>query len=425
MKKSFIVFGLCILLVGMPIGLSDCGCTQPNDTNVDQQSVQPWISDADITALQEQGIKEGWTFTIGKNPATERPLSQLCGLVEPENWWVNASFDPCIPTSKLPDHFDWRELGGCTPIKDQDGCGSCWAFGTIAPLECNILIKDHTEVDLSEQWLVSCNQNNWGCSGGWWAHSYFQWNTDQFHGTGAVLEEEFPYVARDASCNGPYHHPYTIDSWHYVGLSQGVAQTDAIKQAIMTYGPVSVSCAVTGAFGAYSGGVFNENDPHAQINHAVALVGWDDNQGTDGVWFLRNSWGTGWGEEGYMRIEYGVCKVGYAACYVNYPARTKVEISSGLLGFSIGFRNVWNTTTTNIKWNVILKGGILGVTDDLTMQGTIVSIEPGMVAYEKILLIGFGPISISITAEPKNAGKLSKYAEGFLYGFLLFIPQNQ
>jgi hypothetical protein len=425
MKKSFIVFGLCFLLVGMPIGLSDCGCTLPDDANVDQQSVQPWISDADITALQEQGIKEGWTFTIGKNPATERPLGQLCGLVEPEDWSVNASFDPCIPTSELPAHFDWRELGGCTPIKDQDGCGSCWAFGTVAPLECNILIKDHKEVDLSEQWLVSCNQNRWGCSGGWWAHSYFQWNMDQFHGTGAVLEEEFPYVAMDASCNGPYHHPYTIDSWHYVGFSQGVAQTDAIKQAIMTYGPVSVSCAVTEAFGAYSGGIFNENDPHAQINHAVALVGWDDNQGTNGVWFLRNSWGTEWGEEGYMRIEYGVCKVGYAACYINYPARTQVEISSGLLGFSLGFRNIWNTTTTNVKWNVILKGGILGVTDDLTMQGTIESIEPGMVAYEKILLIGFGPISISITAEPKNAGKISKYAEGFLYGFLLYVPQNQ
>jgi hypothetical protein len=425
MKKSFIVFGLCLLLVGMPVGFSDCGCTLLDDTSGAQQSLQPWISDADITALQEQGLKEGWTFTVGKNPATERPLSQLCGLIEPEDWWVGASFDPCIPTCTLPSHFDWRELGGCTPVKDQDGCGSCWAFGTVASLECNILIKDHKEVDLSEQWLVSCNQNGWGCNGGWWAHSYFQWNMDQFSGTGAVLEEEFPYVARDTPCNGPYHHPYIIDSWHYVGSSQGVASTDAIKQAIMTYGPVSVCCAVTEAFGAYSGGVFNENDPHAQINHAVALVGWDDSQGTNGVWFLRNSWGSWWGEEGYMRIEYGVCKVGYAACYVDYPTRTKVEISSGLLGFSVGFRNVWNTTTTNVKWNIILKGGIFGVTDDLSLQGTIESIEPGMVVNEKILLIGFGPISISVTAVPKNAGKKTNHAEGFLCGLLLFVPQNQ
>jgi hypothetical protein len=425
MKKSFIVFSLVFLLVGMPVGFSDCGCILQDDVTVAQQSVQPWISDADITALQEQGLQEGWTFTIGKNPATERSLSQLCGLAEPEDWWVDASFDPCIPTSALPSSFDWRELGGCTPVKDQDGCGSCWAFGTTASLECNILIKDHQEVDLSEQWLVSCNTNGWGCNGGWMAHSYFQYKMDQFNGTGAVLEEDFPYTARDTPCNGPYHHAYTIDSWHYVGSSHGETRTDAIKQAIMTYGPVTVSCAVTGAFGAYSEGIFNENNSDAEINHAVALVGWDDNQGTNGVWLLRNSWGTGWGEEGYMRIEYGVCKVGFDACYVNYPAKSKVEITGGLRGASVGFRNVWNTTTTNIKWTITLNGGILGVTDDLTFQGTIESIEPGMIVYKNILLLGFGPISISVSAIPKNAGKIAKHTEGFLCGTLLFIPQNE
>jgi hypothetical protein len=81
MKKSFIVFGLCLLLVGMPVGFSDCGCNPLDDGSVPQQSVQPWISDADITALQEQGLKEGWTFTVGKNPATERALSQLAVLL--------------------------------------------------------------------------------------------------------------------------------------------------------------------------------------------------------------------------------------------------------------------------------------------------------------------------------------------------------
>jgi len=309
-------------------------------------------------------------------------------------------------------------------VKDQDGCGSCWAFGTVAPLECNILIKDHKEVDLSEQWLVSCNQNGWGCNGGWWAHDYHQWKMDRFNGTGAVLEEEFPYVAVDAPCNGPYLHPYIMDSWHYVGFSQGVAPTEAIKQAIMTYGPVSVACAVTEAFGAYTGGVFNENDPQAQINHAIALVGWDDSQGANGVWFLRNSWGAWWGEDGYMRIEYGVCKVGYAACYVNYPAKTKIEINGGLFGVSVGFRNVWNAATTDVKWNIILKGGIFGVINT-SMQGTIESLEPGVVVYERIPRLGFGPISISVTAIPKNAGKITKHAEGFLCGLLLFVPQNQ
>jgi len=406
----------------MPIGLSDCGC--PDDTSTSQPSGQPWLTDADITALQEQGIKEGWTFTVDKNPATQRPLSQLCGLVVPDDWWVGADFDPCTPKRDLPTSYDWRQLGGCTPIKDQGGCGSCWAFGTVAPLECNILIKDKIEVDLSEQWLVSCNKNGWSCNGGWWAHDYHQWRMDRFNDTGAVLEADFPYNAYDEPCNGPYPHPYLIDSWRYIGMSQGVPKTDSIKQAIIDHGPVSVGCAVTQAFGAYSGGVFNENDPDAQINHTVALVGWDDTQGTNVVWILRNSWGSWWGEDGYMRIEYGVCKVGFGACYVNYPVKTDVAINGGLFGTTVEIRNVGDTTTTNIKWKTSLKGGIFNGIDE-TFETTVSTLEPGKVISERFPRIGFGPISIAVTVTPKNVGKRAKQVEGFLWGPLLILPQNQ
>ena len=426
MKKLFIALGFFILLLGMPFCSSadkGCGCDLPNEISP-SSSIEPWISDADLVALQQQATAEHWTFSISKNPATDRPLSELCGLVEPENWWVDASFDPCVPTNLLPSHFDWRELGGCTPIKNQGGCGSCWAFGTIAALECNILIKDHKEVDLSEQWLVSCNREGWGCHGGWWAHDYFQWKTDRCNGTGAVLESDFPYQAVDLPCDGPYQRPYFIDSWHFIGLSPGVTQTEAIKQAIMSYGPVSVACAVTQAFGAYDGGVFNEDDPHAQINHAVALVGWDDTQGTNGVWILRNSWGPGWGEDGYMLIEYGVCKVGYAACYVKYPLKTKVDVTSGVFGVTIGLRNMGNTATTNIKCTITLNGGMFESINE-SYQDTIASLEPGAVVYERIPRLGFGPLSITVSVVPENAGKTTKHTEGFLCGLLFIVVRNQ
>ena len=281
------------------------------------------LSPADIEALRKQGETEGWTFTVGENPATGRPMDELCGLVVPDDWWVDAPFDPCTTgRDELPAYFNWCDLGGCTSVKSQGGCGSCWAFATVGPLECNILIKDGLEVDLSEQWLVSCNQSGWDCDGGWWAHMYHESMTDPCGGTGAVFEADFPYEAWDHPCECPYPHLYLIDDWAYLGNSW----TDTLKQAIIDYGPITAGVYVSHAFQAYKDGVFNACES-GQINHGVTLVGWDDNQGSDGVWFLRNSWGTWWGEEGYMRIEYHCNDIGDNAAYVDYPGTPALDIS--------------------------------------------------------------------------------------------------
>jgi hypothetical protein len=279
-----------------------------------------------IDALRAEGQSKGWTFTVGENPATAIPLEQLCGLKVPENWEATANFvDLDQAPMDLPASYDWRALGGVTPIRNQGNCGSCWAFSTVGALECAIKIKDSMSVNLSEQWLVSCNREGWGCDGGFMAHDYHQWKTDACGGTGAVYESDFPYTATDAPCGCPYAHPYRITSWAYIGSSGGVPSTNSIKQAIMDYGPVSVAIYVNSAFQGYTGGVFNACSS-GQINHAVVLVGWDDNQG-GGVWFLRNSWGTGWGESGYMKITYGCCSVGYAACYIMYPGFDPLNVS--------------------------------------------------------------------------------------------------
>ena len=271
----------------------------------------------DIQALKEQGQREGWTFEVRESWATHQPLDQLCGLKVPDKWWEGAPFNPCPPQRDLPEYFDWRYYGGVTPITNQGSCGSCWAFGTVAPLECNIRIKDGIIVDLSEQWLVSCNQEGYGCGGGWWVHDYFMSSTDPCGGTGAVMEPAFRYVAYDAPCNCPYPHEYFINDWAFVGTDSGIPPVDSMKQAILDYGPISVAVSVNSAFQAYGGGVFN-GCANGELNHAVALVGWDDTQGTDGVWFLRNSWGDTWGSGGYMKIPYGCSLVGYAAVYVDY-----------------------------------------------------------------------------------------------------------
>jgi inhibitor of cysteine peptidase len=218
----------------------------------------------------------------------------------------------------LPTAFNWCDLGGCTPVRDQGSCGSCWAFGTVGPLELNIMIREGLVQDLSEQYLVSCNMELWGCGGGWWAHDYHQFRVPSGEdGAGAVIEAALPYVGRDDPCDPPHSHLYQVESWHFVRDEWGVAPVAEIKRAIYEHGPVATAVCVNSAFQSYSGGALG-GPGCTVVNHAVVLVGWDDDQGEDGVWFLRNSWGQGWGEGGYMRIGYGVSKVGFGANYVMY-----------------------------------------------------------------------------------------------------------
>ena len=289
------------------------------------------MSDEQFRALQERAIREKWSFTVKRNEATKRPLSELCGLVEPLDWQKTARFVSMRPLVgvALPASFDWRgpQANGLPPIRNQGHCGSCWAFATIGALECNIRIKDNVTANLAEQWLISCNRSGWSCGGGWVAYDYLQvgGRTDSFGGNGAPYDSEFPYAASDLPCNGPYPHHYWIQDWAYIGSSRSIPSVGEMKQAILTYGPIWVAVSVDDAFHVYDSGIFTGNS--SGINHAVVLVGWNDNGGTNGYWILRNSWGSSWGESGYMRIKYGCNMVGYGACYIDYGALNVPRIS--------------------------------------------------------------------------------------------------
>ncbi len=109
-----------------------------------------------------------------------------------------------------------------------------------------------------------------------------------------------------------------ISDWAYVGTSSSVPATSAIKQAIYGHGPVAAAVCVNTAFQNYGGGV-STGPGCTSVNHAIVLVGWDD---VHQAWILRNSWGPNWGENGYMRIGYGVSEVGYSANYISYEGST-------------------------------------------------------------------------------------------------------
>jgi len=274
---------------------------------------QAQLTKSDIARLASRPEAANWTFTIGENSATKRPLEQLTGLIIPKDWQRPAlqKTGMITPPTPLPTYMDWRALDGCPPVRDQETCGSCWAFAAMGAVESSILIHRGTTIDLSEQWLVSCTDAG-TCDGGWYgdAFDYMVDKPDSCELIGAPLEDAFPYQATDAACTCPPERPYLLTSW-------ATATTDIndIKSKILEFGPVAVGVAADEVFQSYLSGVYNANTS-SNLNHAVVLVGWDDNQGTNGVWFLRNSWGPGWGENGYMRIEYGCSGIGAAPAYV-------------------------------------------------------------------------------------------------------------
>ena len=222
-------------------------------------------------------------------------------------------------SSSLPSSFSW--LSKCSPVKDQAKCGACWTFAATGAFESIINIIDHNMRNLSEQWLLNCNAKNVnGCLGGACPNS--DWVS-----YGAVYTSDLPYTAgscTSGACRGTcgtYTHHEKADSSRYINtVTIHSVPDELIKKAIYNYGPVWVDLCSGPNLGAYKGGILTAYDGN-QLNHAVVLVGWKDStlsNGSSGYWIMRNSWGSAYGEHGYVRIGYGVNLIGSDANYIVY-----------------------------------------------------------------------------------------------------------
>ncbi|KAF8029332.1 hypothetical protein BT93_E1887 [Corymbia citriodora subsp. variegata] len=214
----------------------------------------------------------------------------------------------------IPAALDWRTKKAVTPVKDQGGCGSCWAFSAVAAMEGITMIKKGKLVPLSEQELVDCDNNDGGCSGGLMDRAF------EFiiSNGGLATEADYPYQANDGTCNTAKMANPAASITGYQDVPANNAK--ALLQAVANQ-PVSVAIEGGGFdFQFYSSGVFS-GSCGTRINHAVTAVGYGKTSGGTKYWLLKNSWGTGWGESGYMRIQKdvsskaGLCGLATEASY--------------------------------------------------------------------------------------------------------------
>ncbi|KAL4472448.1 hypothetical protein ABPG74_018397 [Tetrahymena malaccensis] len=199
--------------------------------------------------------------------------------------------DTQVKVINIPEKWDIRFDGPGTlqKVKDQGQCGSCWAFGVSCTIENLYSFKKNLTLNLSEQQQIDCNPYTYGCQGGWPANGY-----DYAKETGLTTSSKYPYEAVKGTCRFSVQQ---MDKLYKInGYKQIQSDQKSIKQALITNGALTVIVDAS-KWQAYRGGILQTNYP-IQLNKVANIIGYGPN-----YWLLRNSWGSGWGENGYIRVD--------------------------------------------------------------------------------------------------------------------------
>lgn len=262
----------------------------------------------DVTEINKAIRDKGANWVAG-----ETSMSKL-SPEEKRRFFMPVTFNMPVPKTQaktsrysaagnLPTKFDWRNVNGhsyVTSVKEQRHCSACWAITAADVLESRVLITSHTpdtDLDLSEQSLVSCDTSDFGCKGGYpdRAISYLQT-------TGIPLETDAPYTSGETGIDGACTAAMQQNTYRVTGFENVATSVESIKSALIQYGPLYTTYVIYEDFMSYESGVYTHVEGFIEGLHAVTIVGYDD---AEQSWIVKNTWGPDWGESGYFRIRAG------------------------------------------------------------------------------------------------------------------------
>merc|ERR1712085_132508 len=263
----FVLFAIAGVAVCAPLGQSDLNevfTTFKADferkyADAVEEAQRFDIFSKNVNVIRNHNLKaEGWT--MGINQFTDYTSAEYKNLLG-----YNATAKKANPifeadTTNLAAAVDWVTEGAVTPVKNQQQCGSCWAFSTTGALEGALFIKNKKLVSLSEQELVDCagSFGNQGCNGGLMDDGF-----KYLQAKGNELEASYPYTAKTGTCN-----------------TQQQTAADGVKSGVVT-----------------------------GLDHGVLVVGYGTD-GKDEYWKVKNSWGATWGDAGYIRMKKSCASTG-------------------------------------------------------------------------------------------------------------------
>ena len=343
LKKTVAILFACIFFVS----LSFSQVALPEKYRQRESSAPPQLKTT-LAGQRKLIAEQNLRFNVGYTSVSLKPIKQITGEQEASEAEVSR-VKQAVSTRQLSEEgknilkattclasaksYDPRSTQKLTAVRMQR-CGNCWSYSAIAAYEASYIRVNgaSARIDCSEQYVVNCcefggrlNSDCGDCIDGGLAYRVFEWMIDK----NKNLENESVLSDNGAEGSCLRSSPstkYFATDWGIVDPSgdiKKIPSVSEIKAAICKYGPVAASVEVTEMFNNYTNGVykgFESTYSSPFSNHAILIVGWDDDKN---AWLIKNSWGTEWGEDGYMWIDYKSNNIGRRASWVLAKKETR------------------------------------------------------------------------------------------------------